>query len=239
MLQLIWGGMKETMKGINSRLGLFLLGVTVILCFVGCGDTDDIVLQFPETNAIEKIEIEYYKDNQLQGSKIVQGDYGDFIYELFSGSTTTKQQSISEIPANISDYEKIIFSHSEEKSGRTEVYIYEKRSSKYMEQPYVGIRKISDDSYNMILNYDSHIGDGKRYIMIDGDLYEDSGEIFSSGRCGVMDGEIVSSVESGELPSENNQSNFGSGYSYQYGGKENSIDVLIDGKWYSFEKTDI
>ena len=75
--------------------------------------------------------------------------------------------------------------------------------------------------------------------MIDGDLYEDSGEIFSSGRCGVMDGEIVSSVESGELPSENNQSNFGSGYSYQYGGKENSIDVLIDGKWYSFEKTDI
>ncbi len=45
--------------------------------------------------------------------------------------------------------------------------------------------------------------------------------------CGTMDGEIVSTVEGTELPSENNQSNFGSGYHYQRS-SEGQLIVVID-----------
>ena len=36
-------------------------------------------------------------------------------------------------------------------------------------------------------------------------------------RCSTMDGEITSTVDGTEIPTEDNQSNFGSGFGYQYG----------------------
>ena len=65
-------------------------------------------------------------------------------------------------------------------------------------------------------------------IMIDGTIYKDTGYVSSMIGCGNMDGEITSTVDETKLPSENNQSNFGSGYQYQ-GASENQIRVEIDG----------
>ena len=45
--------------------------------------------------------------------------------------------------------------------------------------------------------------------MIDGVLYLGTGYTSDvKGRCGVMDGEIISQVEGWEQPTENDQSNF-------------------------------
>ena len=67
-------------------------------------------------------------------------------------------------------------------------------------------------------------------------LYLDTGRESSvTGRCGVMDGEILSSVDAGKIPSENGQSNFGTGFGYQYGPEEGTIELLIDGKWFVFK----
>ena len=49
------------------------------------------------------------------------------------------------------------------------------------------------------------------------------------GRCGNMDGEIISSVPEDEMPSKNGESNFGTGYSYQVTGV-NTVDVFIGDK---------
>ena len=49
------------------------------------------------------------------------------------------------------------------------------------------------------------------------------------GRCGNMDGEIISSVSEDEMPSKNGESNFGTGYSYQVTGV-NTVDVFIGDK---------
>lgn len=49
------------------------------------------------------------------------------------------------------------------------------------------------------------------------------------------DGEITSTVDASEIPIQNNQSNFGDGYEYQYVG-ENIIDVYMNEKWIRFEK---
>jgi len=74
-------------------------------------------------------------------------------------------------------------------------------------------------------------------VMVDGELYYDTGkESTIEARCGVMDGEITSSVDASEKPTENNQSNFGSGYGYQFG-PEGTIEIRMeDGKWYVYEK---
>ncbi len=54
-------------------------------------------------------------------------------------------------------------------------------------------------------------------VMVNGKMYYTTGfESDVTARCGVMDGEITSTVDSTEFPTENNQSNFGKGYSYQF-----------------------
>ncbi len=70
-------------------------------------------------------------------------------------------------------------------------------------------------------------------VMVDGNIYLDTGkESEITARCGVMDGEITSSVDG--KPTENNQSNFGTGYGYQFV-NESEIEVYMNDKWIVFE----
>ena len=76
-------------------------------------------------------------------------------------------------------------------------------------------------------------------VMVDGNLYRSVGEVSDiNGRCGVMDGEITSTVDGTEVPSENGQSNFGAGYGYQIV-DEKHIDVYMpfgnSEEWVRFE----
>ncbi|MCI9354530.1 MAG: hypothetical protein HFE58_06975 [Firmicutes bacterium] len=64
--------------------------------------------------------------------------------------------------------------------------------------------------------------------------YSDGKESEFGARCGVMDGEITSTVKQTEIPNKNNQSNFGKNYGYQY--VDDTIEVNIDGKWIVFEE---
>ena len=74
-----------------------------------------------------------------------------------------------------------------------------------------------------------------RMLMVDGVLYEDAGcEDTTEGRCGNMDGEITSSVESWQQPEEDGQSNFGSFFGYQIGMEPDTLEILQDGHWLVF-----
>ena len=69
-------------------------------------------------------------------------------------------------------------------------------------------------------------------VMVDGTLYLDTGHnSTATARCGMLDGEITSSVDSTSKPIKDNQSNFGAGYGYQYGAEEGTIEVFLNGKW--------
>jgi len=70
-------------------------------------------------------------------------------------------------------------------------------------------------------------------VMLDGRIYQDTGETSSIGRCGNMDFSFDKSVEVG-TPTENNMTNFGIGYGGQYGMRENCIDICIDGVYHIF-----
>lgn len=79
------------------------------------------------------------------------------------------------------------------------------------------------------------ISDRIPMVMVDGTLYLDTGkESTLEHTCGTMDGEITSTVEPGQRPTVDGQSNFGSGYSYQYGAW-GTIEVLMDDTWWVFE----
>lgn len=72
--------------------------------------------------------------------------------------------------------------------------------------------------------------DERDLIMVDDILYYDSGEISTDLRCGIMDGQITDVTDG--VPDTNQQSNFGTGYRYQYG--PNRIDVYIEEEWHIF-----
>ncbi len=79
-------------------------------------------------------------------------------------------------------------------------------------------------------------------VMVNGELYFSTGqESTVSGRCGNMDGTITSTVDGTEYPTENNQSNFGTGAGYQYGPEEDTIEVRMtersgEQRWIVFKK---
>lgn len=71
-------------------------------------------------------------------------------------------------------------------------------------------------------------------VRINNKLYYDTGrESTVSERCGNMDGEITTTVDGSEIPMEDNQSNFGSGFGYQYGA-DDTIEIYMNGKWWVF-----
>lgn len=78
-------------------------------------------------------------------------------------------------------------------------------------------------------------------VMVDGIVYYDTGYKSSiDGRCGNMDGQITSECSGSEVPTEDNQSNFGKGYDYQYGSVEGTIEIrLTDGNWYVFATKEV
>lgn len=73
-------------------------------------------------------------------------------------------------------------------------------------------------------------------VMVNDIVYYDTGYKSSiNDRCENIDGQITSECSGSEVPAEDDQSNFGKGYDYQYGSVEGTIEVqLTDGNWYVF-----
>ena len=72
-------------------------------------------------------------------------------------------------------------------------------------------------------------------VMVNGTLYLDTGhESTIEARCGMMDGEITSQADGNKQPTVDDQSNFGTGYGYQYGATEETIELFMNGKWWIF-----
>ena len=72
-------------------------------------------------------------------------------------------------------------------------------------------------------------------VMVNGTLYLDTGyESDAIERTDHFDGEITSQVDGSERPSVDDQSNFGTGYGYQYGKTEGTIELFMNGKWWIF-----
>ena len=77
-------------------------------------------------------------------------------------------------------------------------------------------------------------GDLIPMVMVNGEIYMDTGhESTLEARCGMKDGIITSTVDRTEMPTKDNESNFGTGYGYQYA-TEGTIEVYMNDKWCVF-----
>ena len=66
-------------------------------------------------------------------------------------------------------------------------------------------------------------------VMVDGELYMDTGNTGTYvSNDTTYDKEITSTVEGFEVPTEDNQSNFGTGFKYRYGETEGTIEINMN-----------
>ena len=71
-------------------------------------------------------------------------------------------------------------------------------------------------------------------VMLEGVVYYDTCAISNTDPSAVPDGTITSAVDDQSFPTEDGQSNFGTGYAYRYGSADGTVEVLIDGVWWIF-----
>ena len=71
-------------------------------------------------------------------------------------------------------------------------------------------------------------------VMLEGVVYYDTCAISDTDPSAAPDGTITSTVDSDAFPTEDGQSNFGTGYAYRYGSEDGTLEVLIDGEWWIF-----
>ena len=74
----------------------------------------------------------------------------------------------------------------------------------------------------------------RRAVRIDGILYYDTGTVSDAEtRRAILDGVITDTTDADALPTEDGQSNFGTGYGYQFAA-DGTVEVEIDGEYVIF-----
>ena len=74
----------------------------------------------------------------------------------------------------------------------------------------------------------------RRAVCIDGILYYDTGAVSDAEtRRAILDGVITDTTDADALPTEDGQSNFGTGYGYQFAA-DGTVEVEIDGEYVIF-----
>ncbi|MCI5774644.1 MAG: hypothetical protein MR210_08790 [Erysipelotrichaceae bacterium] len=238
---------------------IFILGLVLVIIFslTGCNKTVSIDFPFEPSN-VENVEMyRFIVPSDVEKKVITRSKDIKGIYQSFE-SISLKDKAIEpdvDTPVisfrfNLSDgtsYE-IIFSSIAVKGGRIittnmkqDFFTSADVGSNWERYDYEVVKAFEDelpmlpDTKNE--NQDSEVTQWDKIpmVMVNGKLYYDTGiESTIEGRCGLMDGKITSSVDGTETPIEDNQSNFGTGFEYQYGA-DNTIEIFMNEKWIVFE----
>lgn len=161
---------------------------------------------------------------------IMSEKYGAYGLLLSDRTTGEEKQSFAYVPwyYSGSDSEQPVL-----ESDGTGNYVFS-YTSKTEDGGYRECTLVCGDHIDYLGTESEQIGSDTRMVRVDGQLYYDTGIISPVwGRCGVMDGEITSSVQHGK-PTEDNQSNFGHGFGYQRGLEKGTIEIPIKEQWYIF-----
>lgn len=237
---------------------VLVLVAAMVLVFTGCEKKETISMPFDVAD-VNNIEM-YRNAEPYSAEKQVITESEDIadLYSLFSGLEVSDKktepvvgETITSFRFNLSDdtsyeiiycaeavksgrlkfpAEKLDYFTSADIGGRWDSYQYEIVPVSESELP-----GQSENPSDPPLE-ETHEWDKIPMVMVDGKLYYDTGkESTISGRCGVMDGEITSTVDGSEIPTKDNQSNFGTGFEYQYGA-DNTIEIFMNEKWIVFEQ---
>lgn len=236
----------------------FAFVLAIVLCLILSSCSQEVSLSLPfEAADVEYVEMFYFIDPTEAEKKVLteQEDIQD-LYQFLDGLTFRDKEtepvagsSVTSFRFHLSDdtaYE-VIYSSIAVKSGRIwatgmeqDYFTSADVGGIYQSFQYEAEAAAEDELPVLTTKNDAESSDWDKIpmVMVDGRLYYDTGEESNvDARCGVMDGEITSSVDGSEIPSEDNQSNFGTGFGYQYGAND-TLEISMNGKWIVFAQRD-
>ena len=130
----------------KKYLGIALVLIT-ILSLTACGSNKKINL--PKAEEIKEIEI--IKNNSEDSLKIENQDEISCIIEGIKENTNdTGRESVNDQPTNIKDYIIVKFHYKNAEESPSIAYLYKDKNSRYVEQPYAGIWKLREETFDRI-----------------------------------------------------------------------------------------
>lgn len=133
----------------KKYIGIAFVLIT-ILSLTACGSNGSnkkIVL--PKAEEIKEIEI--MKNTSEEILKIENKDeiFG-IIADIEENTKDTGKESVNDQPTNINDYLIVKFHHKNTEDSPSVVYLYKDKNSSYVEQPYAGIWKLREETFDRI-----------------------------------------------------------------------------------------
>lgn len=234
--------MKKSTKKTIMSIAIFLVFTVIISALILYINIFPLAkpIELPMVKEVNSVEIK--KENTVV--KYIDDKEILEILKIFSNAKPTRIITAHERPM-VKEYYIVIFDISEDRLYTS--FVYNQNEKWYIEQPYVGVYEIKKglldflpyiEPLNQKQNAQTELSDLIPMVKVKGRLYLDTGkESDITGRCGVMDGQITSTVEPFQKLTQDNQSNFGVGYEYQFV-NDSSIDIYMNEKWIRFENND-
>lgn len=136
------------MKTMKKHLGMALV-LIAILTLTACGSNGSKKIVLPKAEEIKEIEI--MKNTSEESLKIEnQDEISGIIAEIEENTNATGRESVNDQPTNIDDYFIIKFYHKNAEENPSVVYLYKDKNSSYVEQPYSGIWKLREETFDEI-----------------------------------------------------------------------------------------
>ena len=133
----------------KKYIGIAFVLIT-ILSLTACGSNGSnkkIVL--PKAEEIKEIEV--MKNTSGKSLKIEnQDEISGIIAEIKENTKDTGKESVNDQPTNINDYLIVKFHHKNAEDSPSVAYLYKDKNSSYVEQPYSGIWKLKEETFDEI-----------------------------------------------------------------------------------------
>lgn len=130
-----------------------MLTVTLIfvLALTACVSDKELVLPKPED--ITEIVVEENSLGVMISGIDDQKEISELIDKLRADSKYTDKESVNDQPTNIDKYIAVKFHHKIKEESSSILYLYQEKGESYIEQPYSGIWKLSNEVYNDVNSY--------------------------------------------------------------------------------------
>ena len=136
----------------KKYIGIAFVLIT-ILSLTACGSNgsngSNKKILLPKAEEIKEIEI--MKNTSGKSLKIENKDeISGIIEEIKENTKDTGKESVNDQPTNIKDYLTVKFHHKNAEDSPSVAYLYKDKNSSYVEQPYSGIWKLKEETFDEI-----------------------------------------------------------------------------------------
>lgn len=133
----------------KKHLGIAFVLIT-ILSLTACGSNrSNKKIVLPKAEEVKEIEI--MKNTSEDRFKIEsQDEISGIIEEIRENTNDTGKESVNDQPTNINDYLIVKFHHKNAEDSPSVAYLYKDKNSSYIEQPYSGIWKLREETFDKI-----------------------------------------------------------------------------------------